>query len=74
MQLKTMKVQREEEVSILQADLESEKDSRRGLQDKVRALREALSSMVLSSPLLNRGRILTISLSAGRDTVCACVD
>lgn len=74
MQLKTMKVQREEEVSILQADLESEKDSRRGLQDKVRALREALSSMVLSSSLLNRGIILTISLSAGRDTVCACVD
>ena len=37
------------EVSILKADLESEKEARRGWQDKAATLRDRLSSMVCHS-------------------------
>jgi hypothetical protein len=40
------------EVSILKADLESEKEARRGWQDKAVTLRGSLSSMVCNSQAL----------------------
>lgn len=48
-QLHTVTKESAREVSILKADLESEKEARRGWQDKAVTLRERLTSMVCKS-------------------------
>ncbi len=45
-QLDHLTEKRELEVSVLEADLDSEKEARRGWQDKAAVLREKLSDMV----------------------------
>lgn len=45
-ELKNVTSDRKREVAILTADLESERDARRGLQDKAATLREQLTVMV----------------------------
>jgi hypothetical protein len=51
-QLDTVTKENSREVSILKADLESEKEARRGWQDKAVTLRGSLSSMVCNSQAL----------------------
>lgn len=48
-QLGTVITEKAKEISVLTADLESEKEARRGWQDKAVVLRERLQSMVRSS-------------------------
>jgi hypothetical protein len=51
-QLDAVTKENSREVSILKADLESEKEARRGWQDKAVTLRGSLSSMVCNSQAL----------------------
>ena len=61
--------ERAREVSVLEADLESEKEARRGWQDKAGTLREKLTGMVSS----DSGVIRIASNCEGTSTVRTCV-
>jgi hypothetical protein len=68
-QLDTVRKESAREVSILKADLESEKEARRGWQDKAVTLRGSLSSMVCNSQAC-----ITVGSLHGRNNhgLCLC--
>jgi hypothetical protein len=61
-QLDNVTKERAREVAVLEADLENERDARRGWQDKATNLRGRLSSLVLYLPNRVRSRRLICCL------------
>jgi len=71
-QLEDVTKERAREIAVLQADLESEKEARRGWQDRAGTFREQLLGMVISS---GSKRCSTADISrVGTSAVCARVD
>ena len=68
-QLETVTNESAREVSVLKADLENEKEARRGWQDKAAMQRERLSSMVCHSQALYG---CGSSLDRNRRGLCLC--
>lgn len=68
-QLETVTKESAREVSVLKADLENEKEARRGWQDKAATQRELLSSMVCHSQVLYG---CGSSLGRNRHGLCLC--
>lgn len=71
LQLSDVMRERAREVSILQADLESEKEARRRWQDKAGTLRERLSEMVVSS-IIEQSSFIADFASRSRHGLCLC--
>jgi hypothetical protein len=68
-QLEAVTKESAREVSVLKADLENEKEARRGWQDKAATQRERLSLMVCHSQALHG---CGSSLSRNRHGLCLC--
>ena len=72
-QLDAVTREREKHVSVLRADLESERESRRGWQDKAQVSQERLSSMVWNCQIAEL-QVIAKGYMIGTSSVCARVD